>query len=96
MYADYEENFGLINHAMEIYDRATKDTDNLKDKFEIYNLYIAKAAEYFGVARTRQLFERGFEMLKGFDLLEIGLRFAKLERKLGEIDRARAIYIHLS
>lgn len=26
----------------------------------------------------------------------MGLRFAKLERKLGEIDRARAIYVHLS
>ena len=27
---------------------------------------------------------------------EIGMRFAELERKLGEIDRARAIYAHLS
>lgn len=26
----------------------------------------------------------------------MGLRFAKMERKLGEIDRARAIYQHLS
>ncbi len=26
----------------------------------------------------------------------MGLRFAKLERKLGEIDRARGIYQHLS
>ena len=25
MYADYEENFGLINHAMEVYDRASKE-----------------------------------------------------------------------
>jgi pre-mRNA-splicing factor SYF1 len=28
--------------------------------------------------------------------LELGLRYAKLERKLGEIDRARAIYVHMS
>ena len=25
MYADFEENFGLLNHAMEIYDRAAKE-----------------------------------------------------------------------
>jgi pre-mRNA-splicing factor SYF1 len=25
MYADYEENFGLLTHAMEIYDRAAKE-----------------------------------------------------------------------
>lgn len=52
MYADYEENFGLINHAMEIYDRGCKELPK-EDKFEIYNLYIAKAAEFFGVSKTR-------------------------------------------
>jgi pre-mRNA-splicing factor SYF1 len=29
-------------------------------------------------------------------LIDIGLKFTKLERKLGEIDRARGIYEHLS
>lgn len=62
MYADYEENYGLINHAMEIYDRAVKELDR-EDRFEIYNLYIAKSAEFFGVTKTRQLFERAFEVL---------------------------------
>ena len=28
--------------------------------------------------------------------MELGIRFAKVERKLGEIDRARAIYANLS
>lgn len=91
MYADYEENFGLINHAMEVYDRACKELTK-EDKFEVFNLYIAKSAEFFGVSKTRQLFERAFEVLTGADLIEIGLRFAKMERKLGEVDRARGIY----
>ena len=52
MHADYEENFGLLNHAMEVYDRAVKELDQ-EDKFELYNLYIAKAAEFYGVSRTR-------------------------------------------
>ena len=30
------------------------------------------------------------------DLLEIGIKYAKMEEKLGEIDRCRAIYMHLS
>ena len=29
-------------------------------------------------------------------MVQLGLRFAKLERKLNEIDRARAVYVHLS
>ena len=29
-------------------------------------------------------------------MIQIGLRFANIERKIGEIERARAIYTHLS
>jgi pre-mRNA-splicing factor SYF1 len=34
--------------------------------------------------------------MEGRDKVAMGLRFAKIERKLNEVDRARAIYIHLS
>jgi pre-mRNA-splicing factor SYF1 len=53
MYAHYEENFGLLNHSMEIYDRACKELQESKDKFEVLNLQIAKAAEFYGISRTR-------------------------------------------
>jgi len=65
MYADYEENFGLLNHAMAIYDRACTDLSSVKDKYEVFNLYLSKAAEFYGVGRTRQLFERAFEVFTG-------------------------------
>lgn len=52
MFADFEENFGLINHAMEVYDRACKELSK-EDKYEVFNLYIAKAAEFYGVSKTR-------------------------------------------
>lgn len=35
-------------------------------------------------------------ILKNEDLLEIGIKFSELEKKLGEIDRVRAIYVHIS
>jgi pre-mRNA-splicing factor SYF1 len=53
MYADYEENFGLLNHAMEIYDRGCKELSDPKDRYEMLNLQIAKAAEFYGITRTR-------------------------------------------
>jgi pre-mRNA-splicing factor SYF1 len=99
MYADYEENFGLLNHAMLIYDRACRELSEPKDRFECLNLHLAKASEFYGASRTRQLFERSFELLQGSsptDLIHMALRFAKMERKLGEVDRARAIYQHAS
>lgn len=40
--------------------------------------------------------QNALSVLKNDDLIEIGHKFAELEKKLGEIDRVRAIYIHVS
>ena len=95
MYAEFEENYGLINNAMKIYDRALKDLTDNTIKFQIFNLYLAKITKYFGIIKSRQIFERAFTLLEGPDLIQVGLRFAKIERKLGEIERTRNIYAHL-
>ena len=92
MYAEFEEKYGLINNAMKIYDRALKDLTNNEIKFQIFNLYLAKITKYFGIIKSRQLFERSFTLLQAPDLIQVGLRFSKIERKLGEIERARNIY----
>ena len=60
MWADYEENFGLLSHAMDCYDRATRDVPSM----ETWNLYLAKAANYYGIARTRQVYEKAMRHLK--------------------------------
>ena len=48
--ADYEENFGLLSHAMDIYDQVT---ENCVDKMMIWNVYLSKAMQFYGVVRTR-------------------------------------------
>lgn len=95
MYADFEENFGLLNHAMQIYDRASKELTK-EDIYEVLNVSIAMTSEFYGVSRTREMYEKALQRLSGADRVQMGLRFAKIERKLGEIERARAIYQHLS
>ncbi len=62
----------------------------------MFTIYIAKAAESFGLPATRPIYERALEVLPDRQTAEMCLRFAQLERKLGEIDRARAIYAHAS
>jgi pre-mRNA-splicing factor SYF1 len=56
MYADFEEKFGLLNHAFEIYDRMVANVPE-SDKLEAYNLYIAKISYYLGVTKSRPIFE---------------------------------------
>ena len=95
LYAKCEEEYGLAKHAMTIYDRAVQSVLP-EEQFDMFNIFIRKAAEMFGVTHTRQIYEKAIEVLPDSQALEMCLRFAELERKLGEIDRARAIYGHCS
>ncbi|KZO99493.1 spliceosome complex protein [Calocera viscosa TUFC12733] len=95
MYARLEEDYGLAKRAMAIYDRSTSAVAD-EDKFEMFTIYIAKAAANFGLPATRPIYERALEVLPDAQTAQMCLRFAALERKLGEIDRARAIYAHAS
>jgi len=95
MFGKLEEEHGLAKRAMKIYERATEKVSN-EDKFNMYVFYIAKVAANFGLAATRPVYERAIEVLPDKQTAEICLRFANLERKLGEIDRARAIFAHAS
>jgi len=63
---------------------------------QMFTIYIAKATENYGLPATRPIYERALEVLPNRQTAQMCLRFAQLERKLGEIDRARAIYAHAS
>lgn len=65
MFADFEEKYGLLNHAIEILDQLVlKAKDD--EKKQCYQLYIAKVAEFLGVTKARPIFEVFF-LLNYFD-----------------------------
>ena len=80
---------GFLAHSQH---RALSDESSLK----MFTIYIAKAAANYGLTATRPIYERALEVLADRQTAKMCLRFAALERKLGEIDRARAIYAHAS
>lgn len=95
LYAKLEEEHGLARHAMAVYERATTAVTD-SEMADMYNIYIKKAAEIYGLPRTRQIFEKAIEVLPEEKSRDMCVRFAEMETKLGEIDRARAIYAHCS
>jgi len=95
LYAKLEEQHGLARHAMAVYERAATAVEK-SEKLAIFNIYLKKAAEIYGVTRTREIYEKSIEVLEDLEASEMCLRFADMETKLGEIDRARAIYGHCS
>lgn len=95
LYAKLEEEHGMARHAMAVYERATAAVLP-EEMFEIFNIYIRRAAEIYGVPKTRQIYEKAIEVLPEDKTRDMCLRFAEMETKLGEIDRARAIYAHCS
>lgn len=93
MYAEFEEQHGMARHVMHIFDRACRSVPD-DQKAGLFNLYIRKAAQFFGITRTREVFERAIEVVPDQDVREFCVRYAKLETRLGEYDRARSIQAH--
>jgi pre-mRNA-splicing factor SYF1 len=95
MYGDLEEQRGLARHAMRIYERATRAVSDA-DRSTMFTFYITKSASNFGLASTRAIYERAIAALPDTEAKDMCLKFAEMERRLGEVDRARAIYGHAS
>lgn len=95
LYAKLEEEHGLARHAMAVYERATTAVKP-EEMFDMFNIYIKKAAEIYGIPRTRQIYQKAIEVLPEETAREMCVRFSEMETKLGEIDRARAIYAYCS
>lgn len=113
-----EEEHGLAGHAMNIYKRAVSAVEkddmysvrcshSMDFPYQMYNIYLKKAAEMYGTSHTRHIYEDAISNLPEkysrysttdiwdmIGLREMSMRFAKLETVMGEIDRARAIYQH--
>ncbi|MBE3041040.1 hypothetical protein IMZ48_00315 [Candidatus Bathyarchaeota archaeon] len=95
MYGNLEEERGLARHAMRIYERATRAVGD-EDRTDMFNFYITKSASNFGLPSTRPIYEKAISTLADAEVKDMCLKFADMEKRLGEIDRARAIYGHAS
>ena len=95
MYGNLEEERGLARHAMRIYERAIRAVSD-EDRLEMFNFYITKSASNFGLTSTRPIYEKAVAALPDVEARDMCLKFAEMERRLGEVDRARAIYGHAS
>ena len=95
MYGALEEERGLARHAMRIYERATRAVAD-EDRTQMFEFYITKSASNFGLTSTRSIYERAIAALPDKEAASMCVKFAEMERRLGEIDRARAIYGHAS
>ncbi|KAK9448076.1 uncharacterized protein V1518DRAFT_419595 [Limtongia smithiae] len=93
LYGEVEETRGLARNAIQIYDRATSNVGP-KDRADMYRFFIKKVAALHGLAATRVIYERALDTLPDNDCRELCLEFAAMEQKLGEVERARAVFDH--
>lgn len=94
LYAKYEEDFGLLKRAMDIYKRAA----DLCQNDDIFNVWVASGCRLFGVPKAREVYEYAIETYrKNRDDEKCSqwcLKYARFEAKLTEFDRARRSFIH--
>lgn len=51
-YALLEERYGLAKHSIEIYSRAAAAVPK-SERMAVYDMYLAKAQEFFGIGKVR-------------------------------------------
>ena len=97
-YASFEESYGLSKNVMTILASGASHVPQ-EEKMGVYSQYLKKASDFYGVAKVRSIYQQAIEEEPPVGLDDEGvktmcLRYAGLEKKLGEIDRARAIIRH--
>ena len=82
---------------MKQYDQPSKAVPN-NEKLSMYEIYIALAAEIFGVSKTREKYSKQAieSALPEKDVKIKCLKYAELGKSLWEIDRAGALYVFAS
>lgn len=93
LYAKYEEDFGLIRRSMDVYARLCKAC-TAKNRLKMYYVYLSRCKEFFGLTKTRTIFDEATKALTDAEMKPICMKYAELERKLGEIDRSRAVFLY--
>lgn len=66
LYAKLEEEFGLARHAMAVYERATQAVEPT-GRHHMFNIYIKRAAEIYGVTYTRAIYQKAIEVSPVWD-----------------------------
>lgn len=61
LYAKLEEEYGLARHAMAVYERATQAVET-EERHHMFNIYIKRAAEIYGVTYTRAIYQKAIEV----------------------------------
>ncbi len=92
-YARAEQLYGLSRHVISILERATKVVPE-SQRLQMYRLYIKKVEVLFGIMKTRPVYEKAMKELSDAMCKELCIDYANMEKKMGEIDRARAIFIY--
>ena len=66
---------------MAVYDRAIEAVEPV-ERFGLFNIYLKKAADIYGVTRTRQIYEKAIEVLSDSEAKEMCLRYEGIGRSL--------------
>ncbi|MEN2500487.1 MAG: Pre-mRNA-splicing factor SYF1 [Marteilia pararefringens] len=97
MYAGFEIKSAFPRRAVSIYQRMlNKLSANADLQYLLYRKLLDMIKEQFGVLESREVYQSALETLQDRHAIELGIEFAKMEKSVGEVDRARSIFAYTS
>ena len=94
MWSEFEEKNGLFSDMFKVLEKAESVIPK-KDLPFLMRVYVSKVYKFSGITQTREIYQRALEVLEGEALVPVGIEFANVEKRVGEIDRARGVFRYL-
>lgn len=95
MTAEFEEEHGFYSLGAKALEETAKKA-NIEDAPFLSRVQAAFAYKHFGISEIRHVYKKALETLNGEALVPLGLELINVEKRYGEVDRARTLFKYMS
>lgn len=96
LYVKFEEEYGVsARNALAVLKRICVAAEP-SERASLFTLLLERVAQCSGLLATREIYEEAIKTVPVAQSIDFALKYAAMEEQLGEVGRARALYLHMA
>lgn len=96
LYVKFEEEYGVSRrNALAVLKRICVGAEPA-ERAALFTMLLERVAQHSGLLATREIYEEAIKSVPAAQSIDFALKYAAMEEQLGEVQRARALYLHMA
>lgn len=96
LYVKFEEEYGVSRrNALAVLKRICVAAEPA-ERAALFTMLLERVAQHSGLLATREIYEEAIKSVPAAQSIDFALKYAAMEEQLGEVQRARALYLHMA